>query len=198
MAFIFNQNRIKPTRNNTTKYSSFEVLECVSKIGSSLIRLCVIYRSTQVSSKESYNQTKTVKFFDQFSDYLDNVLGKGGTPVICGDFNFHMEDSLDLVAQRFKTLYESKGFQQHVSAPTHVAGGTLDLVLTPKNVTDNIRVTNLQIDSDKLEPCQITSSSISRFLLKSYKKTRTAKQCFFVTSVRLTWMHLGQILDVPF
>ena len=58
VAFLFNPNVIKPVRNNTTKYSSFEVLECILKTDSKLIRLSVVYRSTQVNSKEKYDETK--------------------------------------------------------------------------------------------------------------------------------------------
>ena len=147
VAFIFDPARITPLRNNVTKYSSFEVLECVIKTESQLIRLCVIYRSTQVTSKERYNLTKTTLFFEQFGQYLDTLQDKGGSPILCGDFNFHVEDPLDSVAQRFIRLCSSRGFIQHVDKATHSAGGILDLVLTRDNVTDNIPLVNLDVES---------------------------------------------------
>ncbi len=61
---------------------------------------------------------------------MDTLLTKSGTPIIAGDFNFHIEDSKDYWAKQFVDLYDSKGFIQHVSSPTHISGGTLDLVLT--------------------------------------------------------------------
>ena len=146
VAFIFNPLRIKPIRNNVTKYSSFEVLECVIKSASNLIRLCVVYRSTQTSTKEKYNMTKSSLFLSQFGDYLDSLLIKGGTPLICGDFNFHVEDTHDTLAQQFVNLYQEKGLQQHVQGSTHVAGGTLDLILTRTNITDEMRVSNLVVE----------------------------------------------------
>ena len=147
VAFIFNPLRVKPVRNNVPKYSSFEVLECVIKSSNGLVRLCVIYRSTQITSKERYNLTKTSLFFDQFGEYLDSLQLKGGSPIICGDFNFHVEDKLDAVAQKFVTLCKSRGFTQHIDKPTHIAGGTLDLVLTRNNITDNLPITKLEIET---------------------------------------------------
>ena len=133
-------------------------MECVIKLKNSIIRLCVVYRSTQILSKEKYDETKTSRFFEQFEEYLDTVLEKSGSPVICGDFNFHVEDSLDLVAQRFISLYKSKGFKQQVNASTHIAGGTLDLVLVPANVADDLQVTDLCIEEN-------TGTTSDHFLL---------------------------------
>ena len=74
------------------------------------------------------------------------MLLKGGTPILCGDFNIHIEDSQDSIAQRFESLYESKGFLQHIDVATHNAGGILDLILTPKNVADKIPIENIVVD----------------------------------------------------
>ena len=146
VAFIFKSSKIKPTKNNVKHYTSFEALECVIKSKDGLLRICVIYRTTQNKLKILYEETKTSKFFDQFDEYLDDVLQKGGKPIICGDFNFHVEDKLDLVAQKFLSLIKSKGFHQHINKPTHIGGGTLDLLLTRKNVADNITIQNINIE----------------------------------------------------
>jgi len=148
VAFLFNSARLKPIRNNTNKFTSFEVLECLVKTSSQLIRLCVIYRSTQIACKERYDETKMSKFTEEFEEYLDSLLQKSGTPIICGDFNIHVEDVSDKTTKTFIDLYESKGFMQHISSPTHIAGGTLDLVLTLGSVTDSIAVKNIEIEAD--------------------------------------------------
>ena len=129
VAFIFDPKSISLTRN-TVKYSSFEVSEAILKTDCSLLRLCVIYRSTQASSQKKYQETRKALFLEQFSSYLDTLLTKSGTPIIAGDFNFHIEDNNDYWATQFTDLYHSKGFIQHVSSPTHISGGILDLVLT--------------------------------------------------------------------
>ena len=148
VAIIFDPLRVRPIVNKTTYFSSFEVLECIVKTRSDIVRFCVIYRSTRMSSKLAYQQTRTALFFEQFESYLDNLLLKGGRPMIMGDFNFHVEDTNDLVALRFMNLCKSKGFKQHVRGPTHCAGGTLDLVLTTENTTDSLDIRNLEIDPD--------------------------------------------------
>jgi hypothetical protein len=79
-------------------------------------------------------------FFDQFNEYLDALLQKCGRPIIMGDFNFHMENENDPIAQRFASLCRSKGFKQHVESSTHIAGGILDLVLTAENTTDSLQI----------------------------------------------------------
>ncbi len=62
VAFLYNPDVITPTRNNVAKYSSFEVLECLVKTSTNLIRLCVIYRTTQAKNK--YDDTKISKFME--------------------------------------------------------------------------------------------------------------------------------------
>jgi exonuclease III len=84
---LFDPKLISPIRNDVKKYSSFEVLECVLKTGSKMMRLSVVYRSTQ---SKSYEETKMTKFMDEFEDYLDALVGKTGSPIIYGDFNFHV------------------------------------------------------------------------------------------------------------
>ena len=109
IGFIFNPQVLKLTVNNVRKYSSFEVSEALLQ----LIRLCVVYRSTQNTSK-----AKQSKFFDEFSDYLDCLASKSGKPIIAEDFNFHLERHDDVITKQFVSLYEDKGFQQHILEPT--------------------------------------------------------------------------------
>ena len=85
VAVIFDPNILKPIKNNTRKYSSFEVLESIIKTNNCLIRLCVVYRTTQ--AKTNYENTKLLKFFDDFDSYLETLVIKSGMPIICGDFN---------------------------------------------------------------------------------------------------------------
>ena len=113
-----------------------------------MIRLCVVYRSTQMSSKIAYQQTRTSLFFQQFDAYLETLLQKNGKPILTGDFNFHVEDYSDLVAQRFVRICAGKGFKQHIKSPTHCAGGVLDLVFTAESTADCVILQDLQIDPD--------------------------------------------------
>lgn len=129
-----------------SKYSSFEVLEAVINTQTELIRLCVVYRCTQATSKQQYQETKLALFIEEFSEYIDNLNSKAGKPIICGDFNFHVEHQNNSAAQEFISLYENKGFNQHVNFPTHNSGGTLDLILTSSdNVADHVDIDNIGV-----------------------------------------------------
>ena len=83
VAFLFDPKKVKPIRNNVKAYKSFEVLECLLKTSSKLLRLVTVYRSTQ---RDRYNDTKMNVFLDEFDEYLDVLVSKGGTPIIMGDF----------------------------------------------------------------------------------------------------------------
>ena len=152
VGFIFSTLVLKPVRNNIKKFKSFEGLECVLKGSDRMFRLCVIYRSTQSSTNKNankYEETKIASFMKEFEDYLDSLLIKEGTPIICGDFNLKINQNNDKNAQQFIRLYKSKGFQQHVNCATHKEGNTLDLVLTLKSKTDLVAVKNLNVNSDR-------------------------------------------------
>ena len=47
-----------------------------------------------------------------------------------GDFNFHVDVPSDRSAKNFLEIASSFGLHQHVDAPTHIKGHTLDLVLS--------------------------------------------------------------------
>ena len=159
VGFIFDPKRVKLVRNNVAKYSSFEVLEAVLNTSTDTVRLCVIYRSTQNTSRKKYLATRQAKFFEDFSDYLDCLSSKSGKPLICGDFNFHVENSLDAIANQFCRLIDEKGFRQHVSEPTHISGGTLDLILTKSTPEDVLDVQQVSVNTQ-------TGTTSDHFLVK--------------------------------
>ena len=143
VAVIFNPKYVTVVKNNV-KCSSFEAMECVLETSSGLFRFCIIYRTTQKASDE----TRVSKFMVEFENYLDTVLKKNGTPILCGDFNLHVENESDKVAKAFIDLCHGKGFHQHVDKQTHISGGTLDLVLTLNDAPDAVVLSNLFIESD--------------------------------------------------
>ncbi|KAL5251958.1 hypothetical protein ACHWQZ_G014934 [Mnemiopsis leidyi] len=145
IAFLFDPLVISPIRNDVKRYSSFEVLECVLKGDDNMLRLSVVYRSTQ---SKNYDGTKVSKFMQEFDEYLDTLVGKSGSPIICGDFNFHVENNTNSTAINFISLCESKGFIQHIQSPTHISGGTLDLIFTLGNISDALPVLNTAVESN--------------------------------------------------
>lgn len=121
------RSNLRCTKQHTRKYTSFEVTEVLVKCGTHPYRVCSIYRSP--------SQTDISVFFDEFEAFLVNSCAKPGNPVICGDFNFHLETPDDSHAIKFRTLYTILGFNQYINQPTHKHGGWLDLVLTRDDVT---------------------------------------------------------------
>ena len=149
VGFLFNPKRIHLVRNDTAKYSSFEVLESLLTTANSTVRLCVVYRSTKTRRKVDYDLTKQSLFLREFDEYLDCLQAKSGKPLICGDFNFHMQLSdKDYFAKQFNTLLMDRGFEQHVNKPTHMLGGCLDLIITSTEPEDSIAVNNIDIVPD--------------------------------------------------
>ena len=69
-------------------------------------------------------------FMHEFSEFLELVSCTPGYLMITGDFNFHVENSLDREANLFMDILHSAHMKQHVTGPTHIAGGTLDLIIT--------------------------------------------------------------------
>lgn len=117
---------LRCTKQHNINYDSFEVTETLVKLGQQSFRICSIYRSP--------TQADLSLFLVEFEDFLTNLCSKPGKPIICGDFNFHLELSEDNQANSFRTLYTILGFNQHVTQSTHSQGGWLDIILTRDDV----------------------------------------------------------------
>ena len=63
-------------------------------------------------------------FFDEFLQFLENVVMCPEVLVISGDFNFHLDDLRDNDTKKFMDLLETFSLSQHVSGPTHLSGHT--------------------------------------------------------------------------
>ena len=106
--------------------SSFEYLYASLISSSSIIRLLIIYRPPPAP---------TDLFFEEFEKLICHVSSSRRKPrlLIAGDFNIHLEDCRDRAATRFSSLVEALQLKQHVVGPTHLAGHTLDLILSFKS-----------------------------------------------------------------
>ena len=76
------------------------------------------------------SQSVSSLFFYEFVSLLEQISLFKCPIVVCGDFNIHVDDTTDLHAVRFLQLLESFACRQHVDTLTHIAGHTLDLVIT--------------------------------------------------------------------
>ena len=152
------------------KHKSFEIIEAVVYLrpNRKLLIAC-IYRSGNVQLTKS----SVEDFFVEFEKYLV-LLSKNDShliPIICGDFNFHLENENEINTMRFKHLCMLHGFHQHVGMPTHSAGSTLDAVLS--------RTSNISLISDVVEETGTTSD---HFLTEfKISVTYPAKPCSLKT-----------------
>lgn len=64
---------------------------------------------------------------EEFADYISHVVTSPGSPLIVGDFNFHISEAS---GKEFMALCHSLDLKQHVCGATHRNGNILDLVLT--------------------------------------------------------------------
>lgn len=72
----------------------------------------------------------TSTFFEELSTVLETLVTHACPVIIGGDINVHVENPEDVNGACLMELLSSMDLQQHISVPTHQAGGTLDLVVT--------------------------------------------------------------------
>jgi len=70
------------------------------------------------------------RFFSEFSSFLEELTVTSYQFLLCGDFNFHVDDNGNANAKQFHDLLFSADLKQHVNGPTHRLGHTLDLLIT--------------------------------------------------------------------
>ncbi len=126
VALVF-RNNISAKKIEVISRESFEVGQYVLTSNSWRVRLAVVYRppSSCVNT-----------FLDEFATYVESLIMCLEPILITGDFNFHVDNSMDLHASAFFDLLDSLNLEQHVHSVTQVTGHTLDLIITRK--MDNI------------------------------------------------------------
>ena len=93
---------------------------------STSINLTVVYRPP----RSEKNNVPTSVFLDEISELFAALSTTPDRLLITGDFNVHVDTPNDPTAAKSLSILESFGLVQHVAVPTHVAGHTLDLVIT--------------------------------------------------------------------
>ena len=79
--------------------------------------------------KGKHNTTNGM-FIDGITELLTNKLPQYQDSILLGDLNVHIEDQTNADAIIFNKTMRALGLEQHISAPTHVRGNTLDLIFT--------------------------------------------------------------------
>lgn len=140
VALIFKKS-LNVIRQVSKIFKTFEIIECLVKSpNADLLRICCVYRPGTAKSFGNFSD-----FCSEFDDFLDYQTHLPGKLIITGDFNIHMEDTLNIYTTRFQTILSAYGLKQHVAVPTHLSGGTLDLVITRSNISDCLDISSLQV-----------------------------------------------------
>ena len=124
----------------STKFDSFEYMECLIKLGNNWTRVVAIYRPPP----SQVNGFTVRQFLDEFTKLLEILIVSRGQLLILGDFNFHLDNMHDYCTKQFLDLLSLFNLTQHVSGPTHNLGRTLDLVITrsTEDILSNITIRN--------------------------------------------------------
>ena len=126
---MIHRDSINVISSECQTYKSFEYVERKIVSRSSSYLFVVLYRPPP-SSK---NALSVPLFIEEFGRYLESVLITRSNLVICGDFNFHLDNPVHADTQKFQALLNSTGLKQHVTEATHASGHLLDIVLTRAN-----------------------------------------------------------------
>ena len=78
----------------------------------------------------------TAAFISEFSKFLELLAVYNCNVAILGDLNLHLDQPLNNMTSSFNTVLECFGLCQLIRGPTHVAGHTLDVVITRSTQAD--------------------------------------------------------------
>ena len=112
-------------------YSTFEYLTLVPKSVHPCL-VITIYRPPRLKKG----------FISEFGEFLSKITVNYDSILISGDFNIHIDNTMDYFSKQFTDLLSTFELTQHITGPTHNQGHTLDLVIskglaiTPKSTLD--------------------------------------------------------------
>ena len=122
----------------TAELRSFEYSDWDIKSETDRIHLTIIYRTPY---SDAHPVTTSV-FFEESSAFLESAVFCPSHLLITGDFNIQMDVEADTGAVRLRELPESTRLKQQVTAPTHISGHTLDLIIT--RLSDQLDISSVQ------------------------------------------------------
>ena len=97
-------------------------------------------------------------FLNEFRQFLESLVTTPEPLLICGDFNFHLDEPEDRPAQRFSDLLDIFNLVQHVKGETHRNGHTLDLIITRSDeasLVSNVHITDPVISDHFAVHCKL-------------------------------------------
>ena len=96
---------------------------------------CVFAVSIYRPPYTTINQITYAQFTTDLAEWIPNITMQYKNTIILGDFNIHINASMDANASIFQDIMAATGLSQWVDFPTHKLGNTLDLVFTKYSST---------------------------------------------------------------
>jgi hypothetical protein len=132
------------TSSSDGHFSTFEYSDCNIAINKNSLCLSVIYKPPP----SQQNGFSTNEFLEHEWPLFRSKYATTDKPiVIVGDLSFHLDIPTDRDTSKFNSCLETFGMEQHVRGPTHVAGHTLNVIITRD--TDTI-VSNIEVNDPGL------------------------------------------------
>ena len=121
--------------------ASFELIKTKFTCHNETVHIYVVYRPGHSGTDRA--------FIEEFGSFLEDLLGIGGKILICGDFNYWVDEPLSKpYSMDFLELLEIHNFKNHIAFSTHLLGHTLDLVLSLTDSDFVKDIEGLPIDND--------------------------------------------------
>ena len=150
---------------NSLDASSFEILEIEFSRFLQNLKLVIIYRP-------GHPGTDRV-FMEEFGCLLERLSTCRATPVICGDFNYWLDNpSMKPYSHEFISLLDMNNMANHVLGPTHISGHTLDLVLSPLG-TELVNQVEVSLIDHRISDHAMITFELNITRPASYSKTIT-------------------------
>ena len=163
--------------------------------------LVTIYRPPSAQRSNS-----SAMFFREFSTLLESINLCVGRLIICGDFNFHVDDLSNPEARTFSDILEAAGLRQLVHEATHTHGHTLDLVIVKDNdeaVTDITVLNSAPSDHAAVifnvmfpKPCAEKKKVTTRSLHSDYMSFRSSTVEKFAEATDLDKLDVDAKVDL--
>ena len=106
--------------------SQVTTIDIILIVNSVKVRFIIIYCPSS-SKVKKYSMTSFYKEFCELTAHYTLTMEE---LIMCGDFNFHVNDLSNDEATKFTIILDSYNLMQHITGATHRSQNTLDLFIT--------------------------------------------------------------------
>lgn len=172
----------------TTQYTQFEVMSVLISNRNKNINMCIIYRPPTSTT----NGLSLREFMDEWQQFISTLTISNSELLLVGDVNIHLDKTDNSDTKQFTESMRSCGLHQHITEPTHVAGHTLDVLITRDKTAakfiNDIEVRDIGLCTNKgilvrdhyAIICSIKLEvKTSTYEMVSYRKLKAINVCIF-------------------